>query len=185
MLIIVGGLSYHIYTDGKWITPLMGYKKQAQIAGIVLTGLFIYWLFKYEPSRVQKLLVNSKDYVKYMPIDSAATSFLTPVLDFSNKWYSTSGIGGGGGGGRESASITKIMNSGGNTSKRSVSESKKKFKAAEQNWKCFDCKQQLDGLFEVDHVIPLHKGGTNSFDNLQALCVRCHKLRTVSDKLYN
>ena len=178
MLIVVGGLCYHVYSDGKWIAPLIAYKKQAQIGGIVLAGLFKYWIFKSDPLNAHKLLVSGKDFVKYMPIDSTASSFLSPVLDFTGKWYST-----GGGGGREAAAVSKMMNSGQNTTKRSVSETKKKFKAASQDWKCFDCKKQLDGLFEVDHIVPLHKGGTNHIENLHALCVNCHKLRTVSDKL--
>jgi hypothetical protein len=29
--------------------------------------------------------------------------------------------------------------------------------------------------FEIHHIIPLSKGGTNKFDNLQILCKQCHK----------
>jgi 5-methylcytosine-specific restriction protein A len=34
---------------------------------------------------------------------------------------------------------------------------------------------------EVDHIIPLHKGGPESDDNRQALCVACHKAKTADD----
>jgi 5-methylcytosine-specific restriction enzyme A len=32
---------------------------------------------------------------------------------------------------------------------------------------------------QVDHIIPLRAGGTNKFDNLQALCTSCHSRKTV------
>lgn len=34
---------------------------------------------------------------------------------------------------------------------------------------------------EVDHIKPLHKGGTDDPDNLQSLCGPCHKHKTRSD----
>ena len=182
MLVIVGGLAYHIYNDGKWLNMVATYKKQLQIGGVVVVGLFIYWLIKYNPMMAGKILLSGKDYVKYMPLDSGVTSFLSPAIDFTGKWIGGGG-GGGAGGGRQMAAITKMENSGGNSTKRSVSETKKKFVASNQNWLCKDCGQQLDGLYEIDHVIQLSKGGTNHISNLEALCVRCHKLRTVSDKL--
>jgi 5-methylcytosine-specific restriction endonuclease McrA len=63
--------------------------------------------------------------------------------------------------------------------KRSVSESKKKFVAAQQGWKCGDCKRQLPGWFEVDHKIRLEHGGSNAVDNLVALCRDCHGKKTA------
>ena len=34
---------------------------------------------------------------------------------------------------------------------------------------------------EVHHIIPIKKKGTNAFDNLQALCIPCHRKITVRD----
>jgi 5-methylcytosine-specific restriction endonuclease McrA len=79
--------------------------------------------------------------------------------------------------------MNRMMNSGKGTTKRSVSETKKKFVAAGQNWKCGDCKRQLPAWFEVDHVIALHNGGSNEVSNLVALCRDCHGKKTAMDRL--
>lgn len=34
---------------------------------------------------------------------------------------------------------------------------------------------------ELDHVVPLAKGGTDDESNLQGLCVACHKAKTNED----
>jgi hypothetical protein len=87
--------------------------------------------------------------------------------------------GGGTPGGGGGASERRILNSGKNSSKRSVSETKKKYVAAQQGWKCGDCQRQLPAWFEVDHVIALEHGGSNHVDNLVALCRDCHGKKTA------
>ena len=37
---------------------------------------------------------------------------------------------------------------------------------------------------ELDHITPLHKGGSNSDDNLQPLCADCHRTKTARDMGY-
>jgi 5-methylcytosine-specific restriction protein A len=34
---------------------------------------------------------------------------------------------------------------------------------------------------ELDHIVPLFKGGTNEAENLQGLCTECHKDKTRID----
>lgn len=34
---------------------------------------------------------------------------------------------------------------------------------------------------EVDHVIPLHKGGSDTDGNCQSLCGPCHRAKTAED----
>jgi len=34
---------------------------------------------------------------------------------------------------------------------------------------------------EMDHIVPLFKGGSNDDDNLQMLCVECHLAKTAKD----
>ena len=75
------------------------------------------------------------------------------------------------------------MNSGGGGSKRCVSETKKKYVASQQNWKCAKCSCQLDATFEVDHKIDLQFGGSNHVSNLEALCRNCHGKKTAMENL--
>lgn len=41
--------------------------------------------------------------------------------------------------------------------------------------KCACCGERLFGDFEVDHIKPLSKGGTNYIDNLQLLKRKCNR----------
>jgi len=40
---------------------------------------------------------------------------------------------------------------------------------------CYLCSNAAD---QVDHVVPVHKGGTHDDANLAAICVPCHKAKT-------
>tara|TARA_B100001094_G_C18177630_1_gene798802 strand:- start:1626 stop:1985 length:360 start_codon:yes stop_codon:yes gene_type:complete len=66
--------------------------------------------------------------------------------------------------------------------KRYVSEKNKKYIASQQKWRCNNCNKLLDFTFEIDHIKPLYKGGSNILLNLQALCPNCHRLKTFYDK---
>lgn len=67
--------------------------------------------------------------------------------------------------------------------KRHVSETTKKLVAAKQKWTCGLCKRMLDETYEVDHIVPLYKGGTNDISNLMALDPICHRKKTNADRL--
>ena len=58
----------------------------------------------------------------------------------------------------------------------------KKRVAARQKWRCASCKSLLDETYELDHVKPLFKGGTNAESNLQAFCKRCHMLKSAVEQ---
>lgn len=34
---------------------------------------------------------------------------------------------------------------------------------------------------QVDHKVPLHDGGSNGDDNLQGICLECHRIKTASE----
>lgn len=77
----------------------------------------------------------------------------------------------------------KMNNSNTIRHKRNVSESKKKYIASQQRWQCGHCNNLLDNTYEVDHIIPLYKGGSNELHNLTALCRNCHGVKTFKDKM--
>jgi len=61
---------------------------------------------------------------------------------------------------------------------RRVTERTKKIVAEAQRWACCDCGDLLPSTYQVDHVVPLWKGGSNDVDNLRAMCPNCHALKT-------
>jgi len=177
----------NIYTDGKYLKTLYSWKKYYQMAGVVFGALMIYWLIKKNPAQAGQILNASNDYVKYLPVDKSTSSIISPILDFTSKQnFSESGTYYGGQpiiDPRQKSSETKLMASGRGSTKRSVSETKKKFVASNQNWQCGNCGKQLNAWFEVDHKIRLEYGGTNHVDNLVALCRECHGEKTAMENL--
>ena len=67
--------------------------------------------------------------------------------------------------------------------KRNVSQLTKKIIASNQKWKCAVCNNIMDYTYEIDHRIPLFKGGTNDINNLMALCRNCHGKKTILEKI--
>jgi len=208
LFLIAVAIMANIYTEGKLVRSLSKYKKYYQMAGVAFAALAMYVLFKKNPDRARDLVFTSNEYLKYMPVDKNASSILNPILDFTSKYsggaavgaaaytsdsaYPILNLGGGGGGTRQSyaeARITKsgvpVIGGGSETvkTKRSVSETKKKYVAAQQGWKCGNCTKQLPAWFEVDHKIRLEHGGSNHIDNLVALCRDCHGEKTAMENL--
>lgn len=170
------------YYDGKYIALLKSWKKYYQMGFYAFLGLSLYLFIKRHPGQSHSLMKHANGIIKYMPIDKDATDLLTPMFSYSSMLspgesrMMNSGIQGGG---MQSGS----MQNGSSTTKRSVSETKKKYVASKQNWRCQDCSEQLTAWFEVHHKTPLEKGGSNHIDNLVALCRNCHGAHTALDNL--
>jgi 5-methylcytosine-specific restriction endonuclease McrA len=128
--------------------------------------------------------------IKYMPIDKSSMDIISPIFDLSTKGNSfMEGL---------NSEFMSIQNPGYKYDpvivaqqqrtmlkpvKRSVSETKKKYVASSQNWKCGKCNQQLNHTFEIDHKMRLEYGGTNEVDNLIALCRNCHGEKTAMENM--
>lgn len=70
------------------------------------------------------------------------------------------------------------------TSNRKLfSEFEKQSIASAHDYRCNNCGSGLvDREFDIDHKIPISKGGKNSVENLQPLCKTCHKQKTAKEK---
>ena len=51
---------------------------------------------------------------------------------------------------------------------------------------CLHCKDKGTTALavEIDHIIPVHKGGSNDRENLQGLCKEHHRVKTTEDMGY-
>lgn len=47
------------------------------------------------------------------------------------------------------------------------------------NLTCANC--GCVGPLETDHVVPLHRGGKDEWNNLQSLCKECHAAKTARE----
>jgi hypothetical protein len=179
---------YNAYNDGKYTKMLLSFKKYYQMIFFSIIGLSVYLLLKRNPTQGRNMLLYANNVVKYMPIDKSAMDMISPIFDFTSKKEDSSFMESfndinplqfGGNGSAE----RRMLNSGKNATKRSVSETKKKYVASQQGWKCGDCENQLDHTFEIDHKIRLEYGGGNDVQNLIALCRNCHGKKTAMENM--
>jgi hypothetical protein len=171
---------------------LLSFKKYYKMIFYVILGLGVYILLKRNPQKGRDMLLYANNVVKFMPIDKSSMDMLSPIMDFTTAPDSeedsqsfmeslngflpsqiSTGFGGDG----------RIATSGKNGTKRSVSETKKKYVAANQDWKCGHCQSQLDHTYEIDHKLRLEYGGGNDVQNLIALCRNCHGKKTASENM--
>jgi hypothetical protein len=193
VMIITIFLVYNTYHDGKYTDMLMGGKKYMKMASYAFIGLSLYMFIKKHPDHSKSMLVQANDLIRYMPIDQNTTDLISPLFDFSmarekiNNMKQQTLYGMDNTYGKQlnqyNSPHMKRMQNSGFSGKRCVSETKKKFVAARQNWRCSDCREQLDATFEVDHILDLQYGGSNHVDNLGAKCRGCHAKKGMLNKL--
>ena len=180
---------YNAYNDGKYTKMLSSFKKYYKMIFYAVLGIGIYYILKRNPTRGRDMLLYANNVVKCVPIDKTSMDMLSPIIDFT------------GTGASHSSSFMEDLNemdtppgfardkhtqpsmSMRGPTKRSVSETKKKYVAANQDWKCGHCHNQLDHTFEIDHKIRLEYGGGNDVSNLIALCRNCHGIKTASENM--
>lgn len=208
IFIITAFLIANTYYDGKFLKSLQSSQKYVKMATFAFIGLSIYLFVKKNPDQSRSMFMHANDIIKYMPVSKDTADIISPFLDFTNKTaffggaadggnnggngsyknvrFASGANGGGGiGGGTNGLNQkqNKVLSSGKTSTKRCVSETKKKFVAAQQGWKCNHCTRQLPAWYEVDHVVRLEHGGTNHIDNLVALCRDCHGKKTAIENL--
>ena len=190
---LTGFLIYNAYHDGKYTKLFVSWKKYIQIATIGLVGMSLYLMIKRNPLQTKNLLCYANNMVKYMPIDKSSVDMISPIFDITK-----SHIGGDNSFMEDLNSNLnpgfafnntiphnerRILTSGQKATKRSVSETKKIYVASNQDWKCGECKSQLNAWFEVDHKVRLEHGGGNDVQNLVALCRECHGKKTAMENM--
>ena len=176
ILSITAFFIYDAYHDGIYMKKLKSWKKYYKMVGYGIMGLCIYIYLKKNPSETRNMLKHANGLIKYMPIDKEAGDMLTPFINDFNSFSPQQ---------QKLFSSGKHTNNSNNIKKtnRSVSETKKKFVASNQNWKCGHCNEQLTAWFEVDHIQRLEYGGSNHIDNLIALCRNCHGEKTAMERM--
>ena len=166
------------HEDGKYLAMLRSWKKYYKMGAIVLAGVSAYAFLRKNPEGTRGLLTDGAQLLKFVPMDRSTASILGPLL-----------------GATAGRAQTRLETSGGpatygatgggtaGTTRRSVSETKKKYVAAQQGWKCGGCQKSLPAWFEVDHQVRLDAGGSNHVSNLVAMCRDCHGKKTALENM--
>ena len=145
------------YNDGKYVAALKKGQKYYKMAGIAFAGLSTFLFLRKNPKEVSSVVSAASGVVRSLPVDAR------PLEEILQR--------------------AAPPQTGTKTVKRSVGETKKKFVASRQGWKCADCKDTLTAWFEVDHKQRLDRGGSNDVENLTALCRNCHGKKTAMESM--
>ena len=127
LFVISSFIIANIYTDGNILKKALSFKKYYQMTGVAIGTLFIYYLVKKNPQKTREILIASNDYIKYLPIDKSASDMISPIINFTTKSQNPPN----GNNHIDSGSVV-TQNGGVVKTKRSVSETKKKFVASRQ-----------------------------------------------------
>jgi len=166
ILLITGGFMYNTYHDNFIVLNFKKYIKYYKIGAIAVFGIGLYLTMSRSSTDSWNTMNAVKNFIHVLPMDRNSKDMIKPFLEKD----------------QTSRSVDKIHASS-RTHKRSVSETKKKYIASQQNWKCKQCNEQLTAWFEVDHVKRLDQGGTNDVQNLVALCRNCHGEKTSMENI--
>ena len=186
---ITAFLLYNLYYDGKYTKMLLSYKKYYKMAFIGFVALCFYIMIKRNPLQSKNMLLYTNNLIKYMPIDRSSMDMISPIFDLSTKGtgfmegFNTDLNPGSNYNPVLVSQQQRHMLSGNKPVKRSVSETKKKYVASMQDWKCGQCNKKLTHTFEIDHKIRLEHGGGNDVTNLVALCRECHGEKTAMENM--
>lgn len=183
IFLITAFFIFNAYHDGKYSKMLLSYKKYYTMAFIGIVAISLYLMAKRNPLQTKNMLLYTNNFIKYAPIDKSSIDMLSPLFDLSTQnrgfidhltpYNNTVSL----------PQQQRQMLSGPKQIKRSVSETKKKYVASMQDWKCGQCNNKLSHTFEIDHKIRLEHGGGNDVTNLVALCRECHGHKTAMENM--
>ena len=186
---IAAFLIYNAYHDGKYTKILLAYKKYYKMVFIGFVAICLYIMIKRNPLQAKNMLLYTNNMIKYMPIDKSSMDIISPIFDLSTKSKGFMEALNPEPNYTHNSNSNSNYNSNYNSGlyqkpvKRSVSETKKKYIASMQDWKCGQCNKKLSHTFEIDHKIRLEHGGGNDVGNLVALCRECHGEKTALENM--
>lgn len=196
--IVVALVAFNMYHGNKYTKLLFQYRRQWRILCFVGGALLVYIMFKKNPERARNMLLSymgRNDWARMVPVQRNTFEKFGTMFDLTQHPQLGGGVLNESHGGNLDAQFiahTATMNQLQSTAassaekrhkKRVVSETKKKYVASNQNWKCGKCGEQLKHTFEVDHRVRLDQGGTNDVANLVALCRECHGFKTSMENM--
>ena len=119
-------------------------------------GRDVFWLLQECKDAIKSKLVYSEEYIEQ-------NSYIHFI-----KWYNKSYS--------ESKQVPMV-------NKRGYSVTHRIEVAYKTKYKCGMCAMLLPPTFEIDHIKELRDGGTDTYDNLWALCNNCHAKKTRANTL--
>jgi hypothetical protein len=154
-----------------------GLRRHAKLACMCAGALIFYLSMRTSPIHSQQMMIhlyNAMGGKRSIPWSPEAMRAVAPVTDFTSMATSPPAP----------VPVPYTAPTGGTkATKRCVSETKKKFVAARQNWTCDVCHKMLTHTYEIDHRTRLEFGGSNDADNLVALCRECHGQKTAMENM--
>ena len=119
-------------------------------------GRDVFWLLQECRDAIKANLTYNEDFIE----QASYISFI--------KWYNSAYS--------ESKQVPMV-------NKRAYSVTHRIEVAYETKYKCGMCAMLLPPTFEIDHIKELRDGGTDTYDNLWALCNNCHATKTRANTL--
>lgn len=163
IIILTCLLIYDTYHEHYYFKLFKTYKKYYKMLTIGIIGIGLVTILGKKNGTNEGINILN-NFIKILPIDTNTKSMAAPFISHN-------------------VGESKILKSGKQTHKRSVGETKKKYVASQQQWKCGDCGDSLTAWFEVDHKQRLDRGGNNEISNLVALCRNCHGKKTALENM--
>jgi hypothetical protein len=190
-LLLIGATAFllaNMYYDGYYAKMLLSYKKYYSMGIVAFFAFCFYLLVKRNPGQTRELLYYTNNAIQYMPIDKSSMDMISPIFDMTTKCGGFINPTPNGGNpvvsiGMQDYRALPFPNQSRQGKKRAVSETKKKYVASMQDWKCGECGRTLTHTFEIDHKVRLEHGGGNDVGNLVALCRECHGQKTAMENM--